>query len=706
MCSFTSGLLFSLYISAALIRVHAQHAGGSNGGFDHRAHAVPGADQVVYDIDGNGFETIHLNGVDSHSHYFSAGPPVVSGTIESFVWTKVDTNEVFCTAMECNEAFPVGETQIALTVTDNTRDVSTSSMIVTVLPRSSLTETPRIDDINPNQGQPQGGNIVTITGAFLYRDSRVFFDLEEAIDVQHLDLNTITCIAPGGTGTATVTVQSSVGTSNGVQYVFQDDGNSVPIRFLFDTWANPDGSEYLVEEITSITLGRDHRYYMGSLTGYVTAAYVDRDLVVQSSCTGAYMGVDRSITGIGYNSLDPYNRVFVSTNTHYFKGKGGRWDNGKVEAVDIGADGCPERGPTIISGLPTSNHDHGVSSITFLRDGRMLVAVGSFTNAGVSTPGDGIGGVPENPLSGSVIVADYLAPGFNGDIIYDQYDNPGTALIISGSVETYVVGLRNCFGLVTHSNGQVYATDNGPNTGFGLTSVSCTEDAPDPESGDKLLRLVPGMYYGHPNRNRGRFDQRQCAFRYIDEPSTDNYMAPIGTMTSSTNGIIEYRANVFKGALKGDLLMSKVAFGADGLTWRAELTENGNRLTGNPYHFFEQSGVSMTMGLYGEIVMPQLKKYRVIALRPDETGPSSVQIISVHPQTGPASGGTELFITGHFLNSPDLVILVGGSPCTNIVDIKYQHVRCVTPPGSGKVSVIARANGASSSSYGHEFEYL
>ena len=677
-----------------------------NSGFDHRAHAVPGPDQTVFDLDDNGSEMVQLDGVGSHSHYFNAGPPVISGVINQFTWRITSTNRVFCTAMKCEYTFPVGTTKLSLTVVDNTQDTAMDTMTVTVLPRSAASERPRIDSVSPSQGQAIGGNTVTINGAFLYRDSRVFFGLEEARDVIHNNINQITCKAPGGTGTTPVMVESSIGTSNEVQYTFQNGAKEVPIRFLFDTWKNVDGSEYIIEEITSITLGRDHRYYMGSLTGYVTAAYVDRSLTVRTSCTGAFMGKDRSVTGIGYNPLDPYNRVLVTTNTHFYANKGQRWDNAKVEAVDIGADDCPIRGPTIISGLVTSNHDHGTNAIAFLPDGQLLVTVGSFSNAGASTAEDGIGGVPENPLSGSIVIANYLAPGFDGAVKYDQYDNPATSAVVSGDVETYVVGVRNSFGIVTHSNGRAYATDNGPNTNFGASSVSCTENGPDPESDDKLLHLVRGNYYGHPNRNRGRLDPRQCVYRSPGERSGNGYTKPIGTMTSSTNGIIEYRANTFKGALKEDLLMSKVAFGASGLVWRAELNADGTSLREQPYQFFEQSGVSLTMGLYGELVMPQLKKYRVIALRPDEDGASKVSIIAIHPARGPKKGGAEVFITGHFLNSPGLEISFDGKPCTSFADIQYQHIRCITPRGSGKVSVVATAEGQSSVSYGHEYEYL
>ncbi|CAN8071727.1 unnamed protein product [Agarophyton chilense] len=676
-----------------------------NGGFDHRAHSVPGVDQTVYDIDDSGFETVSLNGIGSHSHYFEPGPPIVSGVITSFIWRRMDTNEQVCSTVECNVQLPVGTTEMSLTVVDNTGDTTSDSMEVTVLPRSALTESPRIDALGPAEGPAAGGNTVTIDGAYLYRDTKVFFGAQQALGVEHIDRGRITCIAPRGTGTVTVTVRSSMGTSNGLSYNYQE-GKTIPIRFKLNTWKNPDKSEFILEEITCIVVGKDHRYYMGSLLGTVTVAYVNRNLVVESKCTGAEMGPDRSITGIGYNPIDPYSRIFVSVNTHFHENKGSRWDNGAIESVEIEDNGCPRKGPTIISGLPVSNHDHGIATISFLADGSMLISSGSFTNAGVSKPGDGIGGVPENPLSAAILRAPYLQPGFNGNIKYDQYDDPGTANKIEGDVEPYVTGIRNSFGMVRHSNGHTYITDNGPNTGFGLTSTSCTEEAPDAESEDKLLRLVAGAYYGHPNRNRARTDPKQCVYKGLEEENGHGYMKPIGTMSSSTNGIIEYRANSFQGALKENMLMSKVAFGAEGLVWRVEMTPNGHALTSQPYQFFDQSGVSLVQGLYGELVMPQLKKYRILALQPDEPSPSSVSIISINPSRGPKSGGTEVFITGHFLNAHDLVIRFGGAPCTNIVDIKYQHVRCVTPPGNGKVPVIASAGGASSKSYGHDFEYM
>jgi hypothetical protein len=57
------------------------------------------------------------------------------------------------------------------------------------------------------------------------------------------------------------------------------------------------------------------------------------------------------------------------------------------------------------------------------------------------------------------------SPGFNGAIQYDALadGNP----VNSVGVEVFDPGLRNPFGLVLHSNGYLYATDNGPNYTYG-----------------------------------------------------------------------------------------------------------------------------------------------------------------------------------------------------------------------------------------------
>lgn len=677
----------------------------NNAGFDHRAHAVPGPDITVYDLDGNGEESVQLNALGSHSHFFEPGPPVKSGTIVSYLWSYLETGQKICNNINCRTSFPVGITSVRLTVVDNTGDVASDNLLVTVLPRSLASKSPFISSVSPNQGTSNGGDRITIDGNFLYRDSQVFFGPKKVSNVQYVNLGRIVCFAPPASGTVSVKVVSSIGTSNLVSYSYHR-GSNVAIRFIEDTWKKADGSEFPAPDISSITIGPDHRYYLGSLVGYVTAVSISRSLVVTSSCKGAHMGDNRSITGIAHNPKDISKTLYVSTNTHFHSKHNSRWDNGRVEAVTLASNGCPVRGPTIISGLPVSNHDHGVNAIAFLADGRMLVSIGSFSNAGASKPGDRLGGFPENPLSASVVVADYLARGFDGNVKYDQYHRPGSSVIVSGDVKTYAVGIRNCFGMVRHSNGEVYATDNGPNKGFGPQSVTCSSTGSEPATGDKLLRLIQGAYYGHPNRNRGRKNGIECRYRSIEEPSGNGYVQAIGTVRSSTDGIIEYRANTFRAGMKGDLILSKIAFRSRGIIWRAQLNADGKSIRSDPFQLFDDSGLSLTMGLYGELIMPQLRRNRVLTLRPNQSASRTVEVINVHPQRGLSSGGTDLLITGSFLNLRDVVILVGGKVCSNIRNASFDQLRCTSPAGRGKVSVVAIAEGVSSTSYGHEFEYV
>jgi len=69
----------------------------------------------------------------------------------------------------------------------------------------------------------------------------------------------------------------------------------------------------------------------------------------------------------------------------------------------------------------------------------------------------------DNYYSSSALVAHLADPLFDGTITYDA-ENDGSPNGGYG-VEVLSAGLRNPFGIVLHSNGKIYATDNGPNLG-------------------------------------------------------------------------------------------------------------------------------------------------------------------------------------------------------------------------------------------------
>lgn len=129
----------------------------------------------------------------------------------------------------------------------------------------------------------------------------------------------------------------------------------------------------------------------------------------------------------------------------------------------------------VVTGLPVSDHDHGINGLEFDDSGNLYIQVGGNTNAGVEGPLSQSYLQKENYLSAATLIArDVTSPSFDGFVTYDVDGN-----MISGSdVQVFSAGLRNPYDLVFHSNGRLYGTDNGPNLKFGKKSISCSEDGP------------------------------------------------------------------------------------------------------------------------------------------------------------------------------------------------------------------------------------
>lgn len=71
----------------------------------------------------------------------------------------------------------------------------------------------------------------------------------------------------------------------------------------------------------------------------------------------------------------------------------------------------------------------------------------------------------ENYYSAATLVAHLADPLFDGMLTYDATDD-GTPNGGYG-IKVFAPGNRNPFGIVLHSNGYLYGTDNGPNLGYG-----------------------------------------------------------------------------------------------------------------------------------------------------------------------------------------------------------------------------------------------
>lgn len=688
---------------------------------NHQAHAKPGGPYYVVDWNTDEKETMTLDASESHTHYFDYGPPPVSGTIIRYQWYSMisgslllDTDKPFFTA-----DFFIGITVLKLVVTDSDGDSAEDYTYVSVRrPEPDENENPTVSKISPNVGPVYGGTVVSVYGHGFYNNPFVIFgdqDIKpEIITDTELRFRTPVVDWPR---TSRIYVTNGFGTSTQFiefKYVYAK-GNAV--KFRQETLRWPSGKELIIPEITSIKLGPDAQYYCGSLNGYVHVLRIDRNLIVQNSCISDNAGPDRSILGIAFNpnEFDPI-KVYLTTSTLNWptKGSGVNWDNGKVEVWGRrDASSCKlSSADIIVSGLPVSADDHAVNGLVFLADGTLLVAVGGSTNAGVHSTDGEMTEVPESPLSGAILAFPMLNLSFDGHITYSDYHDPAIATVRKGSVELYAVGLRNVFGITVHSNQKVYALDNGPNSGHGVEAIGCFTPGGPVGFPDKLLRIRQDAFYGHPNWNRARFDRRQCKYVPGDRPSDEpEYSAPMAILSSSTSGIVEYTANRFGGQLRGRLILSKLSWAGTGILRSAKLDESGTRLDEAPEVLFEDSGLAVELGTYGELLMPKIKQRKIMVLVPDEEFEEGLNVVNVVPRRGPKLGGNRVLVTGSgFVDG--VRIFFGEYECTGYGKVAEDgsSVECDAPVytyGERVVSVVAKYQNLESKPSGvGEYEYM
>ncbi|KAI0564515.1 Six-bladed beta-propeller TolB-like protein [Gracilaria domingensis] len=797
---------------------------------DHLAHAVPGFEYREVDFNGDGVESVHLDGSRSHTHYFDAGPPIIEGKLVEMIWFNKNTGDRLGTGPRPIAEFPVGKTTVGLTVTDNhddshtdyatviiekpidpgaycyyyekssssaisvsdkladgvrpvfatkvsdidfasvadfhasqrstqfqmrcnflvkggkttkfsvthigpvrllvgdelvlesdtTEETSTSSSyqipsgthtVQLLYSRSSTSDAklqltaegqklqcdlsdilPVLTKVDPRSSQLSAGGTATIYGVGLFNGVEMRFgdkEIEILVD-QSTDTEVVVTVPESSeSGVVYITAANRVGVSN--RLAFQYSSAALPpIRFS-ESRVREGEKPMVISLITGIKYGPDHRYYLSAINSVVHSFSAGYDMKAKDPCTSPSLGKHRAILGLAFNPADTDFKLYVSASVLEWKSNnrldGPRgWANGQILLLQKNVDGkCLNKvGDPVITGLPVSNHDHGVNGLVFDDDGKLHIQIGGFTNAGLNDASSRLGGFDENPLSGASLIADVRKPGFNGDVKYDN-DDPAKANQIGGEVSVFSPGWRNSFGINSHSNGYLYATDNGASAGFGDMSVSCTASTKyvGKNLDDKLGKVEKGKYGGHPNRNRGRKDPRECKFMDSKEPSNGFYQKPIATFESSTDGVMEYTANSFRGQLKGDILCSKYTTeSSPGKVFRVQLDASGNLKKG-PDELWLSSGLSMEMSPYGQVLMPRVYKKEIVVLSPiSEKGILPV-FTGVLPFRGPSKGGNEVIVTGENL-AAGAVAVFGDKKCTSVsaVSSDKRSFMCKVPPGS------------------------
>jgi hypothetical protein len=279
----------------------------------------------------------------------------------------------------------------------------------------------------------------------------------------------------------------------------------------------------------------------------------------------------------------------------------------------------------LVRGLPRSEENHSVNGMALdTATNTLYLAAGGNTNEGA--PSYVFAYLPEYALSAAILSIDlgaigdttYDLPTLNDASRPDDPSKPGwdlgdpfggnnglnqAVIVPGGPVQIYASGFRNPYDLLIASvgghAGTMYATDNGYNAGEGGTpggegTSTCTNARNDtsPVTGyDSLHRVAgPGYYGGHPNPTRGNnantfggqtpvpdsaVDPRQCDFLASAGNGQTPQRPSIGYDISSTDGVAEYTASDFGGALRGDLISAEW----DGYVDRWQLGADGTAVT-------------------------------------------------------------------------------------------------------------------------------
>jgi glucose/arabinose dehydrogenase/N-acetylneuraminic acid mutarotase len=419
---------------------------------------------------------------------------------------------------------------------------------------------------------------------------------------------------------------------------------------------------------TAMAWGPDGRLYVSELLGKIHALTLNGSKQVVADQVITTLGAALTL-GIEVDPQSTASNVILWVSHSSASLDNGTADSGTV--TKLSGPGFTTR-EDVITGLPRAIANHATNALHFGPDGKLYIAQGGNTGAGApNTANTEFGTREEQPLSAAILVADVRAAGFDGSCHNptDMYGAPPC------DVKTYATGLRNAYDFVFHSNGSMYAPENGlgvtgsfppspkaPCTGLANTTLWNQGGDNPGDQPDELYRIEAGRYYGHPDPHRAT---PECVFK----DGSFQKVAPLPTWSppiynlgdhKSADGMIEYRADTFGGALKGNLLITNYSAGDD--ITRIKLSSDGRSVTSATQlvgGFTDP--LPLVEGPDGTIYVGEFGANRVTALIPAPVGAWTVK--TPEPTAVLDAGGTAL---------GDKFYVVGGK--TAAAHLRTMHV--------------------------------
>ena len=403
---------------------------------------------------------------------------------------------------------------------------------------------------------------------------------------------------------------------------------------------------------TSLQFGPNGNLYVAERDGFIWEYEVERTNTNTYTVTGSEkIGIIRNITnhnddgsvannvngrlvtGILVTGTANQPVIFVaSSDPRQGAGPSGNDTNLDTNSVIISRltkNGSTWSKQDLVRGLPRSEENHIANGLQLSANGNTLyVSMGGNTNMGL--PSNNFARLPEYAYSGAIIEINLNQIGNNTYDLptLDDEDRPGAndnndpfggnngknmaILETNGPVSIFAPGFRNAYDLLLTDNNRLYTVDNGPNAGWGdVPAGNCLGDfkqAGGRTFGDGLHFVRnKGYYGGHPNPTRGTKSNTfndsnpQTPIQGAANPIECDYKIPgqedgaLFVFGSSTNGLTQYTASNFGGAMQGDLLAASFSRSV----FRVQLNNSGDTVIGLD-SFFNNLGTPLDVTTQGD----------------------------------------------------------------------------------------------------------